>query len=51
MAPRIVEVNDAVPALSAERQVTWPNRKRARLSNGLEVILVESHTIPKFHGD
>src|SRR3984957_20103977 len=51
MATRAVEVNDAVPALSAERQVTWPNRKRARLSNGLEVILVESHTIPKFHGD
>jgi zinc protease len=43
MATRAVEVNDAVPALSAERQVTWPN--------GLEVILVESHTIPKFHGD
>src|SRR6202795_4660069 len=51
MATRAAEVNDAVPALSAERQVTWPNRKRARLSNGLEVILVESHTIPKFHGD
>jgi zinc protease len=51
MATRAVEVNNAVPALSAERQATWPNRKRARLSNGLEVILVESHTIPKFHGD
>src|SRR5579863_10346187 len=51
MATRAVEVNDAVPALSPERQVTWPHRKRARLSNGLEVILVESHTIPKFHGD
>ncbi len=51
MATRAVEVNEAVPALSPERQVTWPHRKRARLSNGLEVILVESHTIPKFHGD
>jgi zinc protease len=51
MATRAVEVSDAVPALSAERQVTWPNRKRAWLSNGLEVILVESHTIPKVHGD
>src|SRR6202790_2164572 len=51
MATRLVEVNEAVPALSPERQVTWPSRKRARLSNGLEVILVESHTIPKFHGD
>jgi zinc protease len=51
MATRAVEVNAAVPALSPERQVTWPHRKRARLSNGLEVILVESHTIPKLHGD
>jgi len=51
MATRAVEVNDAVPPLSPEREVTWPSRKRARLSNGLEVVLVESHTIPKFHGD
>ena len=51
MATKAVEVNEAVPALSAERQVTWPKRARARLSNGLEVVLVESHTIPKFHGD
>lgn len=51
MATRAVEVNNAVPALAPERQVTWPNRKRAKLSNGLEVILVESHTIPKFHGE
>jgi zinc protease len=51
MASRAVEVNKAVPALAPERQVTWPNRKRAKLSNGLEVILVESHTIPKFHGE
>jgi len=51
MATRAVEVNNAVPALAPERQVTWPKRQRARLSNGLEVILVESHTIPKFHGE
>jgi zinc protease len=51
MATRTVEVNNAVPPLSAERHVTWPKRTRARLSNGLEVILVESHTIPKFHGE
>jgi zinc protease len=51
MATRAVEVNHAVPALSPERPVTWPNRKRARLSNGLEMILVESHTIPKLHGE
>jgi zinc protease len=51
MATRAVEVNTAVPALSAERQVIWPKRAKAKLSNGLEIILVESHTIPKFHGE
>ncbi|MGA2095748.1 MAG: pitrilysin family protein [Candidatus Acidiferrum sp.] len=51
MATPAVEVNSAVPGLSAERQVTWPKRQRVRLSNGLDVILVESHTIPKFHGE
>jgi zinc protease len=40
-----------VPALAAERAVAWPKRTKARLSNGLEVILAESHTIPKFHGE
>jgi len=51
MATRAVAENTAVPALAPERQVAWPKRTKARLSNGLEVILVESHTIPKFHGD
>src|SRR5690348_3161149 len=51
MATRAVEVNQAVPALAPERPVTWPNRRKARLANGLELILVESHTIPKFHGE
>src|SRR5713226_624723 len=45
------EIHTAVPPLSAERQVTWPKRTRTHLSNGLEVVLVESHTIPKFHGE
>src|SRR5258708_3039966 len=45
------EIHTAVPPLSAERQVTWPKRTRARLANGLEVVLAESHTIPKFHGE
>src|ERR1700726_2767332 len=45
------EIHIAVPPLSAERQVTWPKRTRARLANGLEVVLAESHTIPKFHGE
>lgn len=40
-----------VPDLSAERAVTWPKRTRAKLSNGLEVILAEAHSIPKFHGE
>jgi len=45
------EISTAVPPLSAERQVTWPKRTRARLDNGLEIVLAESHTIPKFHGE
>src|ERR1700747_1323094 len=49
MATRAVETNPAVPALAPERQVTWPKRQRSRLANGLDVVLVESHTIPKFH--
>src|SRR5450432_1904816 len=40
-----------VPELSAERAVTWPKQTKARLSNGLEVVLAESHSIPKFHGE
>jgi zinc protease len=41
----------SVPALSAERAVVWPARARHTLANGLEVVLVESHTIPKFTGE
>lgn len=37
----------AVPAVSSERPVVWPPRTHKTLSNGLEVVLVESHTIPK----
>jgi zinc protease len=44
------EGNSAIPALTAERPVIWPQRVRTTLSNGLEVVLVESHTIPKFTG-
>ncbi len=51
MATRTVEVANGVPALAPEREVTWPKRTETRLSNGLEVILAESHTIPKFHGE
>jgi predicted Zn-dependent peptidase len=51
MATRTVEVATGVPGLSAEHAVTWPKRTKARLSNGLEVILAEAHSIPKFHGE
>jgi zinc protease len=40
-----------VPALAPERPVTWPKRTRAKLSNGLEIVLAEAHSIPKFHGE
>jgi len=51
MASRTMEVATGVPRLSAERAVTWPKRTKARLSNGLEVVLAEAHSIPKFHGE
>jgi zinc protease len=51
MATRAAEVNVAAPALAPERAVEWPKRTRARLSNGLQVVLAESHSIPKFHGE
>ena len=44
-------VSNSVPELSAERAVTWPKRTKSRLSNGLEIILAEAHSIPKFHGE
>jgi zinc protease len=49
-APRS-EMNSAIPPLSPERPVVWPPRVHRTLSNGLEIVLVESHTIPKFTGD
>jgi zinc protease len=48
-APRS-EGSSQVPALAPERPVIWPPRLHTTLSNGLEVVLVESHTIPKFTG-
>ena len=51
MASRAAEFSAAVPALTAERPVTWPKRTRARLANGLEIVLAEAHSIPKFHGE
>ena len=40
-----------VPSLGPERPVIWPARTYRKLANGLEVVLVESHTIPKFTGE
>jgi zinc protease len=40
-----------VPSLGPERPVVWPARTHRRLANRLEVVLVESHTIPKFTGE
>src|SRR5258708_35254373 len=51
MATRVAEIGKGVPALSEERQVTWPKRTRTRLPNGLEVVLAESRAVPKFHGE
>ena len=45
------EMHTSVPPLSPERPVTWPKRTRTRLANGLEVVLAESHTVPKFTGE
>ena len=47
----VAEVSNQLPGLSAERTVTWPKRTRARLANGLQIVLAESHSIPKFHGE
>jgi zinc protease len=51
MATRAPEMNAAIPSLAPERTVEWPKRTRARLANGMEVVLAESHSIPKFHGE
>lgn len=40
-----------VPELGPERAVVWPQRTHLKLPNGLEIALVESHTIPKFTGE
>ncbi len=37
----------SAPHLGPERKVAWPARSARTLSNGLEVVLAESHTFPK----
>src|SRR5258707_928219 len=51
MATQPQRTANSIPALAPEREVRWPKRAKAKLANGLEVILLESHTIPKFHGE
>ncbi len=43
-------ISPLVPTVGAESAVKWPARTERMLSNGLQVVLVESHTIPKFNG-
>ena len=52
MATGVSSANrSAVPPLAPERPVVWPPRKRVQLANGLDIVLLESHTIPKFTGE
>ena len=51
MATQPQRAVNSVPELAPEREVRWPKRSKAKLANGLEIILLESHTIPKFHGE
>jgi len=50
MATSPAPAPNLVPALSAERAVNWPKRVKSKLANGLEIVVVESHSIPRFHG-
>ncbi len=51
MATQAPRTASTVPDLAPEREVRWPQRTKTKLANGLQLILVESHTIPKFHGE
>ena len=51
MASVAKQPNSAVPGLAAERPVKWPKQDKFTLANGMDVILVEQHAIPKFHGE
>ena len=39
-----------VPPLGPEHPVVWPKPAHRRLANGLEIVMLESHNIPKFTG-
>jgi zinc protease len=51
MATQATEISNSIPGLAPERPVRWPKRTKVRLANGLQVVLVESHSIPKVHGE
>ncbi len=51
MATQSQRTANSVPELAPERQVRWPKRTKSQLANGLEIILLESHSIPKFRGE
>ena len=40
-------VRAQAPALGPESPVAWPKRAVTKLSNGLQVVLVEARTFPK----
>ncbi len=44
------QISPLVPRLGPEREVIWPRRVHKQLQNGMEVVLAESHTIPKLTG-
>ncbi len=45
--PAVSNRATAPPALAPERPVVWPHRAVRTLPNGLQAVLVESHTVPK----
>jgi zinc protease len=51
MATQPQRTANSIPELAPEREVRWPKRTKSKLANGLEIILLESHTIPKFNGE
>jgi len=51
MATPTAEISTLVPGLAPERPVVWPKRTRVTLPNGMQVVLAEAHSIPKFHGE
>lgn len=43
--------NSIAPRLGPERAITWPRRTVRTLANGMQVILAEQHTFPKFSAE